>query len=40
MSETNSVSAESVTRLTVHVLIDGKDILPDIVRNEEIAEES
>ena len=31
------MSAESVTMLTVHILIDGKDILPDVFRNEEIA---
>ena len=30
MSETNSMSAEMVTTLNVHVLIDGKDILPDV----------
>ena len=28
MSETNSVSAEPVTTLTVHVLIDEREILP------------
>ena len=37
MSKTNSVTAEPVTTLTVHILIDGKDILPDVFRNEEIA---
>ena len=37
MSKTNSVSAELVTMLTVHVLIDGKDNLADVFRNEEIA---
>ena len=37
MSETKSLSAESVTTLTVCILIDGKDILPDDFRNEEIA---
>ena len=37
MSETNSMSAELVTILTVHILIDEKDILPDVFRNEEIA---
>ena len=37
MSKTNSMSTESVTMLTVHILIDGKDILPDVFRNEEIA---
>ena len=36
MSETNSVSADLVTMLTVHILIDGKDILPDVFRNEDI----
>ena len=30
MSETNSLTAELVTMLTVHILIEGKDILPDI----------
>ena len=37
MSETNCVTAELVTTLTVHVLIEGKDILLDIFRNEDIA---
>ena len=37
MSETNSVSAELVTMLAVHILIEGKEILPDIFRNEDIA---
>ena len=37
MSETNSVSAEPVTMLTVCILLDGKDILLDVFRNEEIA---
>ena len=36
MSETNSVSTEPVTTLTVCILIDGKDILPDVFRNEDI----
>ena len=36
MSETNSVTAEPVTMLTVHILIKGEDILPDIFRNEDI----
>ena len=36
MSETNSVLAELVTMLTVCILIDGKDILLDIFRNEDI----
>ena len=31
------MSAESVTTLTVHILIDGNDIFPDVFRNEEIA---
>ena len=35
MSETNS--AEPVTTLTVHVLIDGREILPDVFWNEEDA---
>ena len=35
MSVTNSVSAELVTTLAVHVLIDRKDILLDGFRNEE-----
>ena len=29
--------AESVTMLTVCILVDGKDILPDVFRNEVIA---
>ena len=37
MSETNSIAAEPVTMLIVCILIDGKDILPDIFRNEDIA---
>ena len=37
MSETNSVSAEQVTMLTVCILINRKDILPDVLRKEEIA---
>ena len=37
MSTTNSVSADPVTTLTVCILIDGKDILPDVFRNEHIA---
>ena len=36
MSETNSVSTELVTMLTVHILIDGREILPDIFYNEDI----
>ena len=32
MSETNFVSAEPVTTLTVCVLIDGREILPDVFR--------
>ena len=36
MSETNSVAVALVTILTVHILINGKDILLDIFRNEEI----
>ena len=36
MSQTNSVSAEPVTTLTVCILIDGKDILLDVFRNEDI----
>ena len=37
MSETNSMFSESVTMLTVCILIDRKDILLDVFRNEEIA---
>ena len=37
MSETNS--AEPVTTLTVHVLIDGRKILPDVFQNEYVAKE-
>ena len=36
MSETNSEAAESVTTFMTCILIDGKEILPDIFRNEEI----
>ena len=35
MSETNSISTELVTTLNVHILINGKDILLDIFRNED-----
>ena len=31
MSETNSVAVELVTTLNVHILIDGKDILLDVL---------
>ena len=37
MSETNSVTTEPVTMLTVHVLIEGRVILSDIFRNEDIS---
>ena len=37
MSETNSIAPELVTMLTVCISIDGKDILPDVFRNEDIA---
>ena len=39
MSETNStmIAVEPVTTLTECILIDGKDILLDIFRNEDIA---
>ena len=37
MSETDSVSTELVTMLTVCNLIEGKDILPNVFRNKEIA---
>ena len=37
MSETNSITTELVTMLTVCVLIDRKDILLDVFRNEDIA---
>ena len=36
MSEINSVSTEPITTLTVHVLIDEREILPDIFQNEDI----
>ena len=36
MSETNSVTVELATMLTVCILIKGRDILPDIFRNEDI----
>ena len=38
MSETNSVSAEPVTTLTVHILIDGKEVLLHALQNEDVAE--
>ena len=34
--ETNSITAELVTTLTVCIFIEGRDILPDIFRNEDI----
>ena len=37
MSETNSVTADLVATLTVHVLIEGRDILPEISKNDDIA---
>ena len=37
MSETNSVATELVPMLTVCILINGKDILPDVCRNEDTA---
>ena len=37
MSETNFVTTELMTMLTVCILIRGRDILPDIFRNEDIA---
>ena len=33
----NTVPMESSTTLMVHILIDGKEILPQALRNEEIA---
>ena len=39
MSETNSVSTEPVTTLTVCVLIGGREILPDVFQNEDVAKE-
>ena len=36
MSETNSVTTQPMTMLTVHVLIKGRHILLDIFRNEDI----
>ena len=36
MSETNSVTVESVTAFTVCIFIEGRDILPDVFRNEDI----
>ena len=36
MSETNPVTTESVTTLTVHILIKERDILPNVFRNEDI----
>ena len=32
----NSITAELVTMLAVCILIDGKEILPDVFRNEDI----
>ena len=37
MSETNSVSPEPVTTLTVCILTDGREILPDVFQNEDVA---
>ena len=37
MSVPNSVFADLVTTLMVHVLIDGKEILPHALRNEDVA---
>ena len=37
MSDINSMSAELVTMLTVCILIERKEIFPDVFRNEEIA---
>ena len=36
MSETNSITAKPITFLTVCILIDKKEILPDVFRNEDI----
>ena len=36
MSETNSITVELVTRLTEHILIEGRDIILDVFRNEDI----
>ena len=36
MSKTNSITTELVTTLIVHILIDGKEILLDAFRNENI----
>ena len=36
MSETNSVTTEWITTLTICILIKGRDILLDIFRNEDI----
>ena len=36
MSETNSVSTESVTTQTVCALVDGREILPDVFWNEDV----
>ena len=36
MWETNPMTTELVTMLTVCVLIQGRDILPDVFRNEDI----
>ena len=37
MSDTKSVSIEPVTMLTVCVSIDGREILPDVFENEDVA---
>ena len=37
MSETNSVSSEPITMLTVCILIDGREILPDVFQKEDVA---
>ena len=36
MSETNSITAELVTMFTINILIEGRDILPEIFRNDDI----
>ena len=33
----NAVLAEPVTMLMVHVFIDGKEILPHVLQNEDVA---
>ena len=37
MSETHSVTTKLVIMLTIHILIEGRDILPEVFQNNDIA---